>query len=218
VLPIQDVIPSRRRPAVTLSLIATSALLLTAGVLTGPPGMHYLLRHLAVMPSTATLLTSLTALVLQIDVIGGLINLLMFWIFGDNLEDRLGRARFLLLCAGGGLTAVWAGIGMDRDATFVLPAASGVVAAVIGGYTALLPRSRVMVLVPLWREIDLVDVPAPIIALGWFVVHALRHAQPGDVGAVLTAALVIPGVGFAAGACMALGLRRREPKPARSAA
>lgn len=197
--PIQDVIPSTRTPRITIALIAISGTALVYQLLLSASGRWAWLMDVGLVPASVGPWNLITALLVPTDLVAGMAGLLALWIFGDNMEDRLGSVGFVGLFVGGGVVAELAAVALDRDARFVLPATAGAVAAVIGTYTRLLPRSRVMVLVPLWREIDLVDVPAPFIAVGWFFVHVLRYA--GDLRAPLpvTATLAIPLVGFGVG-------------------
>ena len=77
--------------------------------------------------------------------------------------------------------------------------AAGAAASVMGAYLVLLPRSRVMVLVPVWKALDLVDVPAVVVILCWLALHVMRHAGTIAAPAPLTGAVIVPLAGLAAG-------------------
>ena len=98
-------------------------------------------------------------------------NMLFLWIFGDNVEDRLGHARyvvFYLLC---GVAAVAAHVYMNPSSTIPTIGASGAIAGVMGGYFVLYPHSRVLALVPLFIVFEVIEVPA-ILFLGlWFLMQ-----------------------------------------------
>jgi membrane associated rhomboid family serine protease len=98
-------------------------------------------------------------------------NMLFLWIFGDNVEDRLGHLRyvvFYLLC---GAAAVAAHVYMNPASTVPTIGASGAIAGVMGAYFVLYPHSRVLALVPLFIIWEIVEVPA-ILFLGlWFLMQ-----------------------------------------------
>ena len=198
-LPVQDVIPSTRTPLVTLTLVAASGALAVylAGV-TPPSRLTFLLRY-GLVPAWATPWSFVTSQVVQPDLVSGFLNLLALWIFGDNVEARLGRVGFVATYVGGGVLAAVASVAIDPAARLVLPAAAGAAASVMGAYLVLLPRSRVMVLVPVWKALDLVDVPAVVVILCWLALHVMRHAGTIAAPAPLTGAVIVPLAGLAAG-------------------
>jgi membrane associated rhomboid family serine protease len=116
----------------------------------------------------------------------------------------LGRWRYLFLFLLSGVVAAVGAVAMDPRSTVPLAGPSGAVAGVVGGHLALLPRSRVLVLVPLWRTLDLIEMPALIVVAFWLAGQGL--GQPG----ALAATLVMPLVGFTTGAGAAFVLRRSD--------
>ena len=123
------------------------------------------------MPAAFSWVAVLTSMFLH----GGLLhvggNMLYLWIFGDNVEDRMGHGRFLvfyLLC---GVAAALAQTAMNPDSIVPMVGASGAVAGVMGAYFVLYPRSRIVTLVPLVLLHPLIEVPA-IVFLGlWFLLQ-----------------------------------------------
>jgi membrane associated rhomboid family serine protease len=210
VLPIQDVIPSRTVPVATLALIGVSSLCTLYQAALDPPGRLSLALAHGLVPASASAWTLFSSLVFQPGLVAGAVNLLILWIFGDNVEDRLGRWRFLLLYFGGGAMAGLSAVAIDPSARVALPAASGAIAAVAGAHLRLLPRARVMVLVPLWRDIDLVDVPSIVIAGGWIILHFLRYADGLTTATPVFGAVVAPLTGLAIGAISAPLLKQRS--------
>jgi membrane associated rhomboid family serine protease len=101
--------------------------------------------------------------------VGG--NMLFLWIFGDNVEDRMGHGRFIvfyLLC---GAAAAFAQTAISPDSLVPMVGASGAVAGVMGAYFVLYPRSRIVTLVPLFIFMHVMEVPA-IVFLGlWFLLQ-----------------------------------------------
>jgi membrane associated rhomboid family serine protease len=210
VLPIQDVIPSRSTPYATLTLVAVSAIATTYQAALDQPARLGLALDYGLLPASMVVSDLFTSLIFQPDFIAGVVNLLVLWIFAENIEDRLGWMRFLSIYFGGGALAGLAAVGLDPTARVILPAASGAVAAVVGAYLVLFPRSRVMVLVPLFKEIDIVDVPAMVIALGWVGIHCVRYAGTFATPEPMVGAVATPLAGLAIGGLAALTLGQRN--------
>jgi membrane associated rhomboid family serine protease len=162
VFPLKDDIPSRRRPIVTVGLIATCILIFWWQVSLGARAGAYAVYSygfipavlfgdaelpvdLAVLPPFATLFTSMF-------LHGGLMhlagNMLYLWVFGNNIEDNLGHARFLvfyLLC---GIAAAFAQALPDPTSEIPMIGASGAISGVLGAYLILFPHARVHVIIP----------------------------------------------------------------------
>jgi rhomboid family protein len=109
-------------------------------------------------------------------------NMLFFWIFGNNVEDFLGRIKFLVFYLLGGVAAALAQIvthlgGIER----FLPAvgASGAIAAVMGAYLVLFPRARVRVLVPIFIIFTMVRLSAWVVLGLWFVFQFFTGSDSG---------------------------------------
>ncbi len=100
-------------------------------------------------------------------------NMLYLWIFGDNVEDRLGHLRFILFYVGCGLAAALAQIALSPDSTLPTIGASGAIAGVLGGYLISFPRSRVLTLVPLFIFPWFVEIPAVVYLVLWFLMQLL---------------------------------------------
>jgi membrane associated rhomboid family serine protease len=101
--------------------------------------------------------------------VGG--NMLYLWIFGDNVEDRMGHGRFVvfyLLC---GIAAALAQTATVPDSVVPMVGASGAIAGVMGAYFVLYPKSRIVTLLPLFFFFQVIEVPA-ILFLGiWFLMQ-----------------------------------------------
>lgn len=203
-LPLQDVLPSRRAPWVTITLVGVGTASLLYQMTLSVPEWRGLFLSVGLIPARASWWAAVASLLLFAGPVPAVANLWALWIFGDNLEDRLGRWRYLVLVLLSGLVAAGAAVAMDPRSTVPLAGPSGAVAGVIGGHLALIPRSRVLVLIPLWRTLDLIEMPALIVVAFWLFGQGV--GQPG----VLAATLVIPLAGFAAGAGAAFILRRPD--------
>lgn len=109
-------------------------------------------------------------------------NMWFLWLFGDNVEDRLGRGTFLLFYLLGGLAAVACQWAHDPTSTVPVIGASGAVAAVLGGYAITWPHARVRALVILVFFITRIELPAMIFLGGWFVLQLVEASQPNQFG------------------------------------
>jgi len=130
-------------------------------------------------------------------------NMLYLWIFGDNVEDRLGHGRFILFYLLCGVAAALAQIYVSPTSKTPMIGASGAIAGVLGAYLLLFPQSRVLALIPIAFFLQVVEIPAFVFLLFWFFMQFLS-------GAVAITAYMTEGVawwahigGFVSG--MALG-------------
>jgi membrane associated rhomboid family serine protease len=143
-------------------------------------------------------------------------NMLFLFVFGNNVEDRLGRLRYLLFYLGCGYAATYGFAFLNPGSEETLVGASGAIAGVLGAYLVLFPRARVTSLVsfllflPIW-------LPAWVVLGSWFVLQWLyfRGAGTAEGAGVAYAAHVI---GFVAGVVLVVllgGLQARRPPPPR---
>jgi membrane associated rhomboid family serine protease len=100
--------------------------------------------------------------------IGG--NMLFLWVFGNNIEDRLGRITFLLLYFLGGIAATALQVAFAPDSAIPNVGASGAIAGVLGSYLVLYPRARIQTLV-IFFFITLIELPASFVLIAWFVLQ-----------------------------------------------
>ncbi len=100
-------------------------------------------------------------------------NMLYLWIFGNNVEDRFGRIRFLVFYVVGGILAGLSQVAIDPTSPVPTIGASGAIAATLGAYLVLFPRARVTTLVFLGFFYQLIDVPAVAVLGFWFVLQLL---------------------------------------------
>jgi membrane associated rhomboid family serine protease len=111
-------------------------------------------------------------------------NMLFLWIFGNNIEDSMGRVRFVLFYLLGGLAALGLQVLTDPSSTIPTVGASGAIAAVLGGYAVLYPRARVITLVFIIIIFTIIELPALLVLGAWFVLQLLpAFSDPiGDSG------------------------------------
>ena len=98
-------------------------------------------------------------------------NMLFLWIFGNNVEDSMGRGRFVLFYLLAGIAAAYAQALLDTNATLPAVGASGAIAGVLGGYLLLYPHARVLTMVIIIFFVTLIEIPAVIMLGIWFVLQ-----------------------------------------------
>ncbi len=211
-LPLRDVIPSRTTPYLTVTIIALNAVAWFYELSLPQRGLTVFLRQYGVVPaffSAPTLVSSMFLHGSWSHVIG---NMWYLWIFGDNVEDRMGHGRFLvfyLLC---GFIAAFGQIVMDPQSTLPTIGASGAIAGVMGAYFVLYPHSRVLTLIPLIIFWEVVELPAIFLLGFWFLMQlfsagaiaATAHSQGGGV------AFMAHVAGFVAGLLGVFVFRKRQ--------
>ena len=211
-IPLRDVIPSRTTPFVTISLVALNVLVFLYQFSLGSLVNEFVVAY-GLVPAYFSWVNVFTSMFLH----GGFLhvagNMLYLWIFGDNVEDRMGHGRFLafyLLC---GTAAALGQTITVPDSTIPMVGASGAVAGVMGAYFVLYPHSRIVTLLP-FIFIQIVEVPAVFFLGLWFVMQLLS-----GVGSIATATANQPSggvafwahvAGFAAGVAGVFVFRRPQ--------
>jgi membrane associated rhomboid family serine protease len=111
-------------------------------------------------------------------------NMLFLWIFGNNIEDAMGRIKYLLFYLGGGVVAALAQFAIDTNSATPTLGASGAVAAVLGGYALLYPRARVITLIFIIFFITVIELPALAVLGVWFILQLVDAGSQtvGDGG------------------------------------
>ncbi len=109
-------------------------------------------------------------------------NMLFLWIFGNNIEDAMGRPRFVVFYLLGGLVALAAQVLIDPSSTVPTVGASGAIAAVLGGYAVLYPRARVLTVVFIIIFFTVVQLPALLVLGLWFLLQLLPAFSEPVVG------------------------------------
>ena len=192
-IPIRDENPLQGTPYVTLGIIALNvAIYLYQLVLPAQREMIFVYQYAVVpalltgsvpVPELLAWLPQPLTLVTSIFLHGGFFhlagNMLYLWIFGNNIEDRLGPARFVAFYLLGGVLASMAHVLVDPASQLPMIGASGAIAAVLGAYFLLYPRANVVVLIWFFFFVQLVRVPAVIVLGVWFLFQVLGSGGPG---------------------------------------
>jgi rhomboid family protein len=130
--------------------------------------------------------TVLTAMFLHASWLHILGNMLFLWIFGNNVEDSMGRPRFVLFYLLAGIVACYAQALINTGETGPTLGASGAIAGVLGGYILLHPRARVLTLIFIVFFVTMIEIPAVVMLGIWFALQALpavgQAASPDVAG------------------------------------
>jgi membrane associated rhomboid family serine protease len=228
VIPLRDANPVRRRAVVTMGLVALNAIVFAYELILeegSTADLESFFRTFGVVPSAlldawargAYVSPETFSLLSHQFLHGGWLhigfNMLYLWIFGNNVEDVLGRAPFLVFYLVGGVVAALTQVGSQlvmggAPSDGPLIGASGAISAVLGAYLVWFPRARVLSVVYLGLFFQLIQVPALVILGLFFVLQLLSGfaalSAPADVGGVAYFAHI---GGFVAGLLLGAGLR-----------
>ncbi|MFZ3070572.1 MAG: rhomboid family intramembrane serine protease [Anaerolineaceae bacterium] len=218
-IPIRDELKTRRTPIITYVLIAVNVIVFLIEFTAGT-GMENMLYEFAMIPSQVTsgfdlgdardILTSMFMHAGWMHLIG---NMLYLWIFGDNVEDRLGHFPFLVFYLAGGFVAAFAHIAVNPASQVPTVGASGAIAAVLGAYLVMYPRSRIYTFIPFGFFLRLRLLPASVVLILWFILqlfNGVLSMGSTDVGGTAFWAHI---GGFVFGALIGL-LFRNDRNPA----
>ena len=176
-IPLRDNIPSRRFPIVNTGLIILNVAIFVFEILfMGSDPLHQFTFTWGLVPAefwqardAQSWLTVLTSMFLHAGWWHLISNMLALYIFGDNVEDRVGHLRYLLFYLLSGLAAAGAHLTAYAESTIPTVGASGAIAGVLGAYLLLYPQARVLTLVPVFYFIRLIEIPALIYLGFWFI-------------------------------------------------
>lgn len=201
-IPIRDTIPSRTAPLVTWTLIAVNTLIFLYQMTLDAEELRQLFYLCGIVPARYTNPEWARWFGLPVDAYwpflttmflhGGWVHLLgnmwTLWIFGDNVEDRMGRARFLAFYLLAGIAAGLTHWLTNPHSTIPAVGASGAIAGVLGAYFVLFPHARIIVMVPVLFLPFFFYLPAVVYLLFWFLSQVLGGTvaalAPGNVGGI----------------------------------
>jgi membrane associated rhomboid family serine protease len=210
--PVSDVIPSKTTPYVTVGLIGLNAVVFLYELQLTRPELQLFAQVFGVVPAYFSWPTVFTSMFLHEGWLHLFGNMLYLWIFGDNVEDRLGHFGYLVFYLACGTAAALGQVAVSAGSTIPMIGASGAIAGVMGAYFVLYPHSRVLTVVFLLFFMDMIEIPA-IFFLGiWFVKELFSGV--GSLGTQsLNGGVAVWAhvVGFAVGALTGLFWRVREP-------
>lgn len=168
----------------TYALIGANVAVWLYQVFLGSAGADFVFSH-AVIPfrflrlapgDVGELATPLSAMFLHGGWMHVIMNMLYLHIFGDNVEDVLGRGRFLVFYLACGVLSFAAQILFNPGSMVPNVGASGAIAGVLGAYFLLFPRARILAVVPLFLFFPVVEIPAFVFLGIWFLFQILSGA------------------------------------------
>jgi membrane associated rhomboid family serine protease len=184
-IPLKDDIPSYRFPVITIALIVINVLVFVYELLLGPRLDNFMLYY-GFIPARFVWQQSLdfydfsrfipvfTSMFLHAGPMHLIGNMWMLWIFGDNVEDCMGRGRFVMFYLMCGVTSVLVQTFSAPQSQMPLVGASGAISGVLGAYFLTYPKARVLTLVPVFIIFYLVDIPAFFFLGFWFLLQFIQ--------------------------------------------
>jgi membrane associated rhomboid family serine protease len=185
-IPLRDNLPTRHAPIVTLLLIGINTYAFLKVFLLGSYGGQRYLLYYGLIPCSLTgscqvlgrafspEVTLLTSMFVHAGFFHFAGNMLYLWIFGNNVEDAMGRVRFALFYLLCGLGAAYAQVLISPASRIPMVGASGAISGVLGAYLLLFPHARVLTLIPLGFFLQLAEIRAVYVLGFWIVVQVLN--------------------------------------------
>ncbi|MBW3660130.1 MAG: rhomboid family intramembrane serine protease [Gemmatimonadetes bacterium] len=224
-LPFRDRIRSRTVPWLTWAIVAVNVAVFVYELSLGRALPDFMARH-AVVPARfsdlpwadpAAWLAAAEPTLVSMFLHGGWLHLILnmwyLWVFGDNVEDRIGRVRYLFLYLASGAVGTLAHIWANPGSEIPIVGASGAIAGVLGAYLVTYPRVKVLTGIPVFVFIHIVELPAWLLLGLWFALQMLS-----GVAAISTTQISAGGVawwahigGFAAGMVLMAALKLGKP-------
>jgi membrane associated rhomboid family serine protease len=186
-LPLSDNAPRRTVPVVTILIIIVNILVFLWELTLGHD-LQRVIMDIAFIPRRlwfpGYLLPNIETMFISMFLHGGFMhiasNMLYLWIFGDNIEDRLGHFRFVIFYFLCGIAATLAHAFANPTSSMPAIGASGAIAGVLGAYLVLFPRAQVTTLIPIFVFITVRQIPAVVVLGLWFVLQLFSGA--GSLG------------------------------------
>lgn len=170
-IPLRDSVPSTSKPWVTYAIVAINVLVFVQQLGLSQEELHFFFAHYGVVPARLQLSDLFTSMFLHGGFMHLIGNLWFLWIYGDNVEDVLGHAKYLIFYLACGMAGSFLQIASDLSTTIPNIGASGAIAGVMGAYLLKFPRARILTLIPLFVFFFTQELPAYVILIYWFVLQ-----------------------------------------------
>jgi rhomboid family protein len=232
-IPLKDINPTERTPYATIGLIVANVIVFFTEPLTAAStaaGQLYFLCKASIpweithwhqfpelvgaCPNKSVLLSIVYSMFLHGSFLHIAGNMLYLWVFGNNIEDRLGPVRFIIFYFACGFTATFAQSYVSPNSLIPLIGASGAVAGVLGAYLVLFPTARVRTLV-IFFFITIVEIRASVLLGFWLLLQVFSQAVGGVTGRQGGVAYLAHIGGFIAGMVLLFVFRPRRDPPVR---
>lgn len=190
-IPLRDTVSSRHYPVVNLSLIGINVLVFLVQMSQGPALEQFVYTYglvparfsVPAISSHFTFSQQVFSLISFMFLHGGMMhiigNMWMLYIFGDNVEDRLGSFYYLVFYLGCGLASGLFHLFLNFQSMVPTIGASGAIAGVMGAYFILYPHSRILTLIPILIFPWFVEIPAVFFLGFWFLMQVMNATSPG---------------------------------------
>ncbi|MBM3786642.1 MAG: rhomboid family intramembrane serine protease [Acidobacteria bacterium] len=170
-IPLRDTEPSHTFPAVTIGIIGLNVLAFLYQLSLDRYELNWFIAQYGVIPTRFQWADVASSVFLH----GGwwhlIGNMWFLWIYGDNVEDLLGHAKYLFFYLACGTAATLVHVAFNFDSRVPTIGASGAIAGVMGAYLIKFPRSKILTLVPVFVFVTTMEVPAFLILAYWFVIQ-----------------------------------------------
>ena len=189
-IPLRDSVPSITTPVVTYAIIAINVLVFIQQLALSPEELHHFFAHYGVVPARLQLTDLFTSMFLHGGFMHLIGNMWFLWIYGDNVEDVLGRVKYLAFYLTCSIAGSLVQVAADPGTSIPNIGASGAIAGVMGAYLLKFPHARVLTLIPLFVVFFTRELPAYIILIYWFVlqffagVGTLAESSTGATGGI----------------------------------
>ncbi len=175
--PLKDDVPSYRQPVVNILLIVVNIIVFIYELKV--PNINAFLYNHAFIPAMLfeyhDFFRSFVRMFESMFMHGGFLHILgnmwFLWIFGDNVEDRMGHVNYLLFYLAGGIVATLAQGVANPSSTIPMIGASGAISAVVGAYFVMFPQAKILSLVPIFFFITFLWIPAWLFIVFWFFIQ-----------------------------------------------
>jgi membrane associated rhomboid family serine protease len=192
IIPLKDNVPTHTVPIITVSLILVNIFIYVWNSMFSLSTMDDIIARYAFVPHEMSIalttrpdlipyniLTIFTSMFLHGGVLhtGG--NMLYLWIFGNNVEDMIGKGRYIVFYLLSGMAAGVTQFSIDTVSPIPLIGASGAVSGILGAYLILFPYAKVKTLLFLFIFFTTFEVPAVVLLSGWFIMQIVFSNGPG---------------------------------------
>lgn len=192
-IPLRDTIKSRTFPFVNISIIVVNALIFLGELALNQNQLTMFFYHYGAVPGwivgnfqAGNFLSALAPIITATFLHGGWLhiisNMLFLWVFGDNVEDKLGHLNYFLFYITVGFIGNLVQILLSPESTVPIIGASGAVAGILGAYYIKFPKSRILALIPIFFIFTLTEVKASVFIIFWFILQLFNGAL--SLGAV----------------------------------
>ncbi len=184
--PIYDDVPTKKFPLITVALIVLNSIVYLYQISLGERFAEFIYsmgllpfeitHHIDLLPSgpSPIYLTIFSSMFMHGSIVHLLGNMLFLWIFGNNVEDYLGRKKFVIFYLFCGIIAALTQIFINPDSKVPMVGASGAIAGVLGAYLFLYPRAKVTTVIIFGFFIRLIKIPA-VVVLGFWIIYQFLY-------------------------------------------